>query len=87
MGAMPDAAVIVGAVALVDQFVKLVQGWHVGDGHEVVAPNPANVAFHGAFLMSPCGSWLPVERIDVEPAFRLDALPGEASWRQALPAG
>ena len=75
--------VIVGSVVVVDEFVEFVQRCDLGYGHEVVAPEPSDIAFHTAFFVSPGDSGLAIERVEVKvrperhPAVRFDALAGE----------
>jgi hypothetical protein len=65
VGAVTDAAIIVGAVVVIDEFVEFAQRHDLRYRHQVVAPKPSNIAFHAAFFMRPRHSWLAVERVEV----------------------
>lgn len=64
--AVPDAAVVVAAVAVVDELVEFAQRVDLGDRHEVVSPEAADVSFDTALLMGSGDSGLAVEGVDVE---------------------
>lgn len=82
--AMPDSAVVIAAIAGVDELVEFVQRVNLGNRHQVIATKPADVAFDAALLTGSGDAGLAVERINVEvrakryPAIVFDALAGEA---------